>query len=52
MLRVEVIQVQSGDFTGPCAGIKKEVEEGLIAGAFFSFEIDGMKDVEDPFRVK
>jgi len=52
LLGVEVVQVQSGHFTGPGAGIKKEVEEGIIAGAFFSFKVDGMKDVEDLIRVK
>ena len=52
VLGVEVVQVQSSHFTGSCAGIKKEMKEGIIAGAFFSFKIDGMKDVEDLLRVK
>jgi len=28
------------------------VEEGIIAGAFFSFQVDGMKDLEDLLRVE
>ena len=52
LLGVEVVQVQSGHFSGPGAGIKKEVEEGIIAEAFFSFKVDGMEDVEDLLRIK
>jgi len=52
VLGIEVVQVQSSHFSGSGAGIKKEMKEGIIAGAFFSFKIDGMKDVEDLIRVK
>jgi len=44
---VEEVQVQSGNLTCPGAGIKKEMKEGVITEAFFSFKVDGMKDVED-----
>jgi len=47
LLWVEVVQVQGSNFRGSCAGIKKEVEEGVITYAFFSFQVDDMKELED-----
>jgi hypothetical protein len=52
LLVVEVIQVKRSDFTGPGAGIKKEMKEGVITEAFFSLQIHDMKEGEDFFRVK
>jgi hypothetical protein len=52
LLGVEVVQVEGGDFRSSGARIKEEVEEGVIPGAFFSLEIDDLKDLEDLFRVE
>ena len=52
LLKVEVVQVESGHFRGSGARIKEEVEEGVIPGTFFSLELDDMKDLEDLLRVE
>jgi len=52
LLGVEVVQIEGGDFRGPGAGIREEVEEGVISGAFFFLQIDDMKDLEDLIGVE
>ena len=52
VLGVEVVQVQSGHFACPGPRIEQEVEEGVIAGTFFSLQIDRLKDLEDLLGVE
>jgi hypothetical protein len=52
LLGVKVVQVESGHFRGSGAGIKEEVEEGVIPYAFLSLQIDDMKELENLFRVE
>jgi hypothetical protein len=47
LLRIKVIQIEGGNFTRPCPGIKKEMKKGIIPETLLSSQIDGLKDFED-----
>ena len=46
-MSVEVVQVQCGDLGGPGPRIIKEVQKGIVPESLFSFEVNGLKDIED-----
>ena len=50
--RVEVVQVQCCDFSGPSPRVIKEMEDGIITKALFSFKIDGLKELQNLFRIQ
>jgi len=46
-MRVEVVQVQCGDLSGPGPRVIKEVKKRIVPEALFSPEVNGLKDIED-----
>jgi len=47
LLGVEVVEIEGGDLGGPGARVEKEVKQGVIPEAFFSSEVDRLKDLQD-----
>ena len=45
-LRIKIIQVQRCYFAGPGAGVIEQMEQGIIPEPFFSFEINGLKELQ------
>jgi hypothetical protein len=51
-LAVKIIKVQSCHFAGPGRGIIEQMEQGIIPEPLFSFEINGLKDLQDFILIK
>ena len=51
-LTVKVIQIQRCDFSGPGRGIIEQMKQGIIPEPLFSFEINGLKDLQDFILIK
>ena len=49
---IEVVQIQSGNFTGASAGVKEQVQQAVIPEALGLLQIDGLKDLHDFFRIQ
>jgi hypothetical protein len=47
LLGIEVVEVEGCDFTGPGAGVKQQMKEGVIPEALLSFEIHSLKGLSD-----
>ena len=41
---IKIVDIQRCNFTGPGAGVIKQVKQGVIPEALFSFQIDRLKD--------
>ena len=52
VLGVEVIEVKCCDFTGPSAGVLKQMKDGVITKAILFDEIDAMKDFQGFIRIR
>jgi len=46
LLGLEVLDVQGGDFRGPCTGIVKQVQQGIVTEAVGLFEGYGFENLE------
>jgi len=51
-LTVKVIQIQCCYFAGPGRGIIEQMKQGIISEPLFSFEINGLKDLQDLILIK
>lgn len=49
---IKIVQIERCDFTGPGAGIIKQMEECIIPEALFSSQINGLKHLKDFVLVK
>ena len=47
LLGIKVIQVQCCDLTGPGTRVIKQMQKGVVPESLFSFEVNGLKDLED-----
>jgi sulfur relay (sulfurtransferase) complex TusBCD TusD component (DsrE family) len=51
-LTVKIIQIQCCYFAGPGRGIIEQMKQGIIPEPLFSFEINGLKDLQDLILIK
>ena len=49
---VKIIEIQGCDFTGSGAGIIEQMEQSIIPEAFFSFQINRLKDLQHLILIK
>jgi len=49
---IEVVQIKSGDFGCPGAGVKEQMQQAIIPEAFVFLQIDGLEDIHDFFRIQ
>jgi hypothetical protein len=51
-LRVKVVQIQRCHFGGPGPGIIEQMKEGVIPEPLFSFQINGLENLQDLILIK
>jgi len=49
---IKIIEIQGCDFTGPGAGIVKQMEQRIISEPFFPFQINRLKDLQHLILIK